>query len=43
MKCETCENEAMSEDSRFCENCAKAFGKGYDAGLKFAKAEEKEQ
>lgn len=29
MECENCEREAMSEDSRFCEPCAKAFRLGY--------------
>ena len=26
MKCENCDNEAMSKNSRFCKTCADAYG-----------------
>ncbi len=34
MKCENCDNEAMSNNSRFCKTCADAYGLGWNDGLR---------
>ena len=42
MKCEICENNAMSNNSRFCYGCAKAWGDGWEKAIEFKEAEEKD-